>query len=107
MILVTGGTGMIGTHVLLACAKDKLDTLALYRWKSSIDKVADFFKLMAPKNPEYFNSIQWHQSDLNDLVQLEKIFPNVTEAKSSSNTNGIIPARALSVSRQTRLRQLL
>ena len=79
MILVTGGTGMIGAHVLLVFAKDKLDTLALYRWTSSIDKVADFFKLMAPKNPEYFNSIQWHQSDLNDLVQLEKIFPKVTE----------------------------
>ena len=79
MILVTGGTGMIGAHLLLACAKDKLSTLALYRWESSIKKVAEFFKVMAPKNPEYFDSIQWHQSDLTDLVQLEKIFPNVTE----------------------------
>tara|TARA_X000000950_G_scaffold282563_1_gene381637 strand:+ start:818 stop:1825 length:1008 start_codon:yes stop_codon:yes gene_type:complete len=79
MILVTGGTGMIGAHLLLACAKDKLSTLALYRWESSIEKVAEFFKVMAPKNPEYFDSIQWHQSDLTDLVQLEKIFPNVTE----------------------------
>ena len=79
MILVTGGTGMIGAHVLLALAKEKRTTLALYRRENSIAKIADFFKLKAPEHPEYFEQIQWHQSELNDLVQLEIIFPKITE----------------------------
>jgi len=34
---------MIGAHVLLALAKEKRTTLALYRRENSIAKIADFF----------------------------------------------------------------
>ena len=79
MILVTGGTGMVGAHVLLACAKKNLPTLAIYRTKTRLELVDRFFKRVAPQNPEYFDQIQWHQADLNDLVKLDEVFAKATK----------------------------
>ena len=78
MILVTGGTGMVGAHVLFALAKKNLPTLALYRTEERLQKVVNLFKLLAPDNPNYFNQIKWHKADLNDFLKLEEIFTKVT-----------------------------
>ena len=48
MIMVTGGTGMVGAHLLFALAKKNLPTLALFRTKKRQQKVEDFFKLLTP-----------------------------------------------------------
>jgi len=77
MILITGGTGMVGAHLLLACAKRNLPTLAIFRSKKNIEKVSALFKLLAPGNPEYFNLIEWQKADLNDIVKLDKIFKKI------------------------------
>ncbi|MDA8948117.1 NAD-dependent epimerase/dehydratase family protein [Flavobacteriaceae bacterium] len=78
MILVTGGTGMVGAHVLFACAKKKLPTLALFRTKKHIQKVEAFFKLLAPENPEYFKLIEWQEADLTEVTKLDKLFTKAT-----------------------------
>jgi dihydroflavonol-4-reductase len=78
MILVTGGTGMVGAHVLLACVKENSSVIALYREESKIQKVAQLFKIKAPNHRDYFDKIQWFQSDLNDLVNLEEIVEKTT-----------------------------
>lgn len=79
MILVTGGTGMVGAHLLLACVKNNIPVRALYRSASRLEKVADFFSQNFPDTSTYFKQIEWHQSDLNDLVQLEKAFDQVDQ----------------------------
>jgi nucleoside-diphosphate-sugar epimerase len=78
MILVTGGTGMVGAHVLFALAKKNLPSLALFRTNERIQKVANLFKILAPENPEYFDLIEWHNTDLNDLLKLEEAFEKAT-----------------------------
>ena len=78
MILVTGGTGMVGAHLLFACAKRSLPTLALFRAKKNIKKVSALFKILSPENPEYFNFIEWQEANINDIAKLDKIFKKVT-----------------------------
>ena len=79
MILVTGGTGMVGAHLLLACVKNNFPVRALYRSASRLQEVADFFSHNFPDQPTYFEQIQWHQTDLNDIVNLEKAFDNIDQ----------------------------
>lgn len=78
MILVTGGTGMVGAHLLLACAKKNLPTLAIFRTKKHQQKVVNLFNILAPQNPDYFEKIQWHEANINDVVKLEEVFAKAT-----------------------------
>lgn len=78
MILVTGGTGMVGAHVLLECVKKKQKTRAIYRRKESLIKIRELFETLAPKQPHFFDTIEWVQTDLNDLCNLEKAFHGIT-----------------------------
>ena len=78
MILVTGGTGMVGAHLLFACAKRNLPTLALFRVKKNIKKVSALFKILSPENPEYFNFIEWLDANINDIKEFDKIFKKVS-----------------------------
>jgi len=76
MVLVTGGTGMLGAHVLFECVK-KNPTVAIYRKIRSIKKVENLFKKLAPNNPEYFKSIIWKQAELNDINALNEAFNGI------------------------------
>jgi nucleoside-diphosphate-sugar epimerase len=76
MVLVTGGTGMLGAHVLFECVKKK-PAAAIYRRLESIKKVENLFKKLAPDNPEYFESIIWKQAELNDINALNEAFKGI------------------------------
>ena len=78
MIMVTGGTGMVGAHLLFALAKKNLPTLALFRTKKRQQKVEDFFKLLTPNYKKYYDLIQWKEADINDLVELEEAITKAT-----------------------------
>lgn len=53
MILVTGGTGLVGANLLLECAKEKEKLRALYRRTEQRDAVQSFFYKRHPINPIY------------------------------------------------------
>ena len=67
MILVTGGTGMVGAHILLALAKEKDKIRAIYRRTESLNYIKYLFQKLLPKNPDFFNRIDWVKTDLSDL----------------------------------------
>ena len=77
MILVTGGTGMIGAYLLLECAKKKHPLRAIYRKKESLEYLKSFFEKMGPKGSKFFYEIDWVQTDLNDIYGLELAFKEV------------------------------
>ncbi len=77
MILVTGGTGMVGAHVLFECVKRNHETRALYRRKEGLEKIKKLFLILAPEQPNLFDKIEWVQTDLNDLYNLENAFRQV------------------------------
>jgi len=77
MILVTGGTGLVGRHLLLALTQNEIKLRALYRHQKSKDEVADFFAFA--KAETRFDHIEWIQADITNLTQLQKAFHTITK----------------------------
>ncbi|TRX01229.1 NAD-dependent epimerase/dehydratase family protein [Flavobacterium gawalongense] len=75
MILVTGGTGLVGAHVLLHLIESGENVRAIYRDTKSIEKTKNLFNLY--KKPGLFATIEWIQADIIDIPALEKAFDGI------------------------------
>jgi dihydroflavonol-4-reductase len=79
MILVTGGTGLVGAHLLLhliesgSIGSEKVR--AIYRDAKSIEKTKNLFSLY--RKLDLFNTIEWIQADIIDIPALEKAFEGI------------------------------
>ena len=79
MILVTGGTGQIGSRLLFHLTQNKAHKVrAVYRSAHSLEKVEQLFIQQSPNGAELFRSIEWVQTDISNIPALEKAFVNVT-----------------------------
>lgn len=80
MIFVTGGTGLLGSQLLVDLAKKHQKITATYRNAAKISIVEKLFSFYFPDNAkEYFNRIKWVQCDLQDIPLLEIVMKNHTE----------------------------
>ncbi len=79
MILVTGGTGLVGSHLLVQLAKKGLPVRALYRDPKSKETVLKIFSYYHENASDLFKKISWHQADINDIPALESAFEGVTK----------------------------
>jgi nucleoside-diphosphate-sugar epimerase len=70
MIFVTGGTGLVGSHILLRLAKEGMPFKALKRERSSLHICENVFSHYAAK--DLFAKISWETGDINDIPALEK-----------------------------------
>lgn len=75
MILVTGGTGLVGAHLLYELVKKGEKVRAIYRDRSKVDALRTF--------PFYndeglFNKIEWVQANILDIPALNDAFKDVT-----------------------------
>ena len=77
MILVTGGTGLVGAHLLYRLCQTQESVRAIYRTPESIEKAKILFELKNASST-LFNKIEWVLADLNDVVRLEQALTNVT-----------------------------
>ena len=77
MILVTGGTGIVGAHLLLKCVKQNTKVVATYRREESLKKIETLFESISPNHPKDFKTIQWIKAPLNDLTLLNNAFKNI------------------------------
>ena len=73
MILVTGGTGLVGSHILFDLASSGKRVRALRRKNSNMSVIHRLFS----SSPEYLNNIEWVEGELNDLFSLEKAMIDV------------------------------
>lgn len=78
MILVTGGTGLVGSHLLYFLIEKGLTVRALYRKDSDIHSVKDIFSLYTAEPVRIFKKIQWKEADLTDIPALTEAFEDVT-----------------------------
>ena len=78
MILVTGSTGLVGSHLLYHLIKDGNTVRALYRTETKIKTVKHVFSYYEKDVDSLFSKIEWIQGDINDLPSLEKAFNDVT-----------------------------
>ncbi|WP_439182996.1 NAD-dependent epimerase/dehydratase family protein [Carboxylicivirga taeanensis] len=75
MILVTGGTGLVGAHLLHALTKEGKQIRAIYRSKQSQNYVKGLFHFYNNTN---FDSIHWVKADLLDYFSLTDALRGVT-----------------------------
>jgi dihydroflavonol-4-reductase len=75
MILVTGGTGLVGAHLLLHLIENGETVRAIYRNLESIQKTKDLFSLY--KKEALFEKIDWIEADITEVPSLEIAFENV------------------------------
>jgi len=69
MIFVTGGTGLVGSHILLKLAQQAKKFKALKRASSSLDVCERVFKYYNADN--LFGKINWIDGDVTDISSLE------------------------------------
>lgn len=76
MILVTGATGLVGSHLLVQLLQENEEVKALFRSEKQLEKVK---KVFAFKNQSIlFDKINWVKGDITDIPSLEMAFENVT-----------------------------
>ena len=73
MILVTGGTGLIGSHLLYELTKRGHNVKALKRETSNISKTLQVFRYYGENVDELFSRIEWVNGDILDPFALQEI----------------------------------
>lgn len=72
MILVTGATGLLGSHLIYRLSLEKEEIRALYRDEDRIKQCERVFRYYAPNTfQELFSKITWIKGDILDLTSLE------------------------------------
>ena len=77
MILVTGGTGFVGAHLLYQLSLKDKPVVAIHRAKSDFNALKNIFRYYSKDYQKYFDKIIWKLADLNDIPELEKAFSGI------------------------------
>jgi dihydroflavonol-4-reductase len=70
MILVTGGTGLLGTHLLMDLTRNHERVRAIYRPSSDTGSVKNIFSLFRGDSDLQFGKIEWVPADITDYESL-------------------------------------
>ncbi|MFW6019426.1 MAG: NAD-dependent epimerase/dehydratase family protein [Bacteroidales bacterium] len=70
MIAITGGTGLLGAHLIFRLLDQGYEVKVLRRSENStlVKKIISYY---TSKPEEYFSRIHWHQGDVTDITSLE------------------------------------
>ncbi|WP_321348275.1 NAD-dependent epimerase/dehydratase family protein [uncultured Draconibacterium sp.] len=79
MIFVTGGTGLVGAHLLFELCKMGKKVRALKRETSNLEQVLKTFAYYTDDAQQLFDTIEWVDGDILDYFSLEKLLNGVTE----------------------------
>jgi nucleoside-diphosphate-sugar epimerase len=78
MILVTGGTGLVGSHLLYFLSREHSELRAIYRRSSDLNGVKKVFGYYGGDSETFFQRIRWVEADLLGVSALEDAFLGVT-----------------------------
>ena len=79
MILVTGGTGLVGSHLLYHLVQNEEKVRAIHRKTSDLNEVKKVFSYYSTEVESTFQKIEWFESDILDLPSLSEAFLGVTQ----------------------------
>ena len=78
MILVTGGTGLVGSHLLYYLAKKGENVRAIYRSEEKLKAVKHVFSYYTDDADTLFSAVEWVEATLNDIPKLTEAFKGVS-----------------------------
>src|SRR5690606_20249767 len=78
MILVTGGTGLVGSHLLYKLVSNGESVKAIYRREHKLELVKRVFAYYTQDFEALFSKIDWVDADITDVPKLSEAFQNVT-----------------------------
>ena len=70
MILVTGGTGLVGAHLLFDLVKSGKRVRAIRRSEKSIQQAEKIFSFHSEGHKQLFSEIEWVEGDVTDIYSL-------------------------------------
>ena len=79
MILVTGGTGLVGSHLLYFLLKENAHVRAIHRKNSNLQAVKKVFELYTADEDSLFEKIEWVEANITDIPALTEAFKGVTK----------------------------
>ncbi len=78
MIFVTGGTGLVGSHLLYNLCKNNNDIIALKQNTSNIDNVKNIFSIYNDNYKKLFEKIKWVNGDIRNNFLITELTKNAT-----------------------------
>lgn len=79
MILVTGGTGLVGAHLLYRLARNNKKVRAIYRNEKKLANTKNVFSCYTKDYETVFASIEWIRTDILDIPALSEAFIDITQ----------------------------
>ena len=79
MILVTGGTGLVGSHLLMELLRNGENVRAFYRKTSDLEKLKKIFRYYGERTAESFSKIGWVEADVLDVFSIEDAMQGITK----------------------------
>jgi nucleoside-diphosphate-sugar epimerase len=77
MILVTGGTGLLGSHLLYKLVQDVDRLVAVKRPSSDLNEVRRVFAYYGGDTDKFFGKIRWVDADLLNQADMEEVLEGV------------------------------
>jgi len=78
MILVTGGTGLVGSHLLYHLTLENETVVAIYRKNSNLSAVKKVFGYYTSNFESLYKKIRWVEADISDVFALNIAFENIS-----------------------------